>query len=62
LWQQIQQDQQDIEMSTDTLEQLEEQVENGRIKNVLVKNVLQSLIIESGVNWAKDEKLQSTFF
>jgi len=33
LWKQVQKDK-DIDMSTDTLEELEEQVENGRIKKI----------------------------
>jgi len=61
LWKQVQKDK-DIDMSTDTLEELEEQVENGRIKNMILTNVFQSLIIESGVNWAQDEELQQIFF
>eukprot|EP01087_Luapelamoeba_hula_P018751 TRINITY_DN6093_c0_g1_i2.p2 TRINITY_DN6093_c0_g1~~TRINITY_DN6093_c0_g1_i2.p2 ORF type:complete len:149 (-),score=30.38 TRINITY_DN6093_c0_g1_i2:27-473(-) len=45
------------EQDRDTL-QLEQDMSRKRVMNSLIREILQGLILESGVNWAKDEHLK----
>lgn len=36
-------------------------VESQRARNVVLRNVIQLLVLESGVNWAKEPSLKAIF-
>jgi len=43
------------------VETLENDIKVRKARNFIVRNVLQNLILESGVNWAQDEELRNVF-